>query len=58
MVTKASIQDAKKIKPEELIEALDGLPTENAHCAELAVRTLQAAIGNHLQAPGDLAVSP
>jgi hypothetical protein len=29
-----------------LIEALDGLPGENQHCAELAVITLQNALEN------------
>ena len=32
--------------PEDLIEALDGLPEENHHCAELAVITFQNALGN------------
>ena len=41
-----SLDDASMIKPDELIEALDGLPEESLHCAELAVSTLQNAIFN------------
>lgn len=44
MATNQSIGHARGITPTQLIEALDGLPQENAHCAELAIRTLQAAI--------------
>jgi len=49
MVTQAPLAEASKITPELLIEALGGLPEENAHCAELAVRTLQEAIASCAQ---------
>lgn len=38
------LQEALKIKKEELIEELDGLPPEHLHCAKLAVETLRMAI--------------
>jgi nitrogen fixation NifU-like protein len=46
MVTGVSLDEASEISPEDLLSALDGLPKENVHCAELAVSTLQNAIFN------------
>ena len=46
MVTGKSLEEASEVRPEDLLEALDGLPEENAHCAELAAMTLQNAIFN------------
>ena len=46
MVTGKSLEDADEILPEDLLEALDGLPEENVHCAELAVVTLHNALFN------------
>ena len=42
-----SIESAKKLKPEEIDEALKGLPDDHKHCAELAVRTLRRAIDQY-----------
>jgi nitrogen fixation NifU-like protein len=39
-------EKALLISPQELIAALHGLPEESAHCAELAVNTLRAALRN------------
>jgi nitrogen fixation NifU-like protein len=44
MVQGMSLEEAGKIKPQDLLAALDGLPQESVHCAELAVSTLQEAI--------------
>ncbi|MFC2083080.1 iron-sulfur cluster assembly scaffold protein [Candidatus Bipolaricaulota bacterium] len=44
MVEGLSAEEAKRIKPTDLIEALGGLPQENTHCAKLAVDTLLKAI--------------
>ena len=44
MVQGMSLPEAREIKPQDLIAALDDLPAESAHCAELAVSTLQEAI--------------
>ena len=46
MATGKLLAEAVEILPEHLIEALGGLPDENQHCAELAVITLQNALGN------------
>ena len=46
MVTGKSLAEAVEILPEDLVEALDGLPGQNQHCAELAVITLQNALEN------------
>ena len=47
MVRGMSLEEAGKIRPENLIAALDGLPDESLHCAELAVSTLQEAIAKY-----------
>ena len=39
-----TIDFAEKLKPEEIDNALEGLPEDHKHCAELAVRTLKRAI--------------
>ena len=46
MVTGMSLDEASEVRPEDLLAALDGLPEESAHCAELAVSTLRKAIDN------------
>jgi len=49
LVQGMSLEEAGKITPEGLLEALDGLPEESVHCAELAVNTLREAIANRLR---------
>jgi len=39
-----SIEEALRIKPEDVVEYFEGLPDEHKHCAKLAVMTLTAAI--------------
>jgi nitrogen fixation protein NifU and related proteins len=39
-----TIEEAKRIPGEELMEYLGGLPLENTHCADLAVNTLRGAL--------------
>ena len=39
-----SLEEASEVRPNNLLDALDGLPEDSAHCAELAVSTLQNAI--------------
>jgi len=56
MVQGMSLKEAKRIRPEQLIDALDGLPEESVHCAELAVTTLQKAIGNRPHVGGEASV--
>jgi nitrogen fixation NifU-like protein len=46
LVLGKSLAEASAVLPEDLITALDGLPNESQHCAELAVRTLQNALLN------------
>ena len=46
LVRGMSLEEAGEIRPEDLIAALDGLPEESLHCAELAVSTLREAIAN------------
>ena len=41
-----SLGEASKIRPEDVIAALDGLPEAKVHCAHLAVNTLWQAIDN------------
>jgi len=39
-----TLAEASQITPQDVITALDGLPTDHLHCASLAVNTLRAAI--------------
>ena len=44
MVKGKSIADTMGITKDDLINALDGLPKDNLHCAALAVGTLRKAL--------------
>jgi hypothetical protein len=39
-------EEASEVRSADLLEALDGLPEASAHCAEVAVSTLQNALLN------------
>lgn len=52
MACSKTIKDAEKITPEELISALDGLPQDHLHCAELAVMTLREAVIDAIEGHG------
>ena len=43
-----SLDFAEKLKPEDVDQALKGLPEDHKHCAELAVRTLKRAIKKYI----------
>jgi nitrogen fixation NifU-like protein len=49
MLQGMTLDEASKVKAEDLISVLDGLPEESVHCAELAVDTLQEAMSGHRQ---------
>jgi NifU-like protein involved in Fe-S cluster formation len=44
MVTGMSLRKADEVRAQDLIDALDGLPEDSLHCAELAVSTLREVI--------------
>ena len=46
MVQGMSLKEARRIRPQQLIDALDGLPEASVHCAALAVNTLHEAISD------------
>jgi nitrogen fixation NifU-like protein len=46
MVQSLTVDEAAEIMPKDLLAALDGLPEENEHCADLAVYTLQEALAD------------
>jgi nitrogen fixation NifU-like protein len=46
MVQNMSMEQASEISKEDLLNALNGLPEESLHCAELAVNTLHVAIAS------------
>jgi nitrogen fixation NifU-like protein len=46
MVRGMSLDEARQVEQADLVAALDGLPDESLHCAELAVNTLREAIAN------------
>ena len=43
-----SVTEAQRITQEDILDALGGLPEENAHCALLASNTLREAIKDYL----------
>ncbi len=47
MIIGKSLKFAENLKPEEIDDALHGLPEDHKHCAELAVRTLKNALLNY-----------
>jgi nitrogen fixation NifU-like protein len=49
IVAGISLEDAGRVTPDHLLEALDGLPPNHVHCAELAVSTLGQAIADYRQ---------
>jgi len=44
LIENKSLDDAEKLKAEDIDASLNGLPEDHKHCAELAYRTLQLAI--------------
>jgi nitrogen fixation NifU-like protein len=46
------IEEAYKIKPEDLVEKLGGLPASKIHCSVLGDKALRAAIDDHLAKTG------
>jgi nitrogen fixation NifU-like protein len=47
MVAGMSLKEAEQVTPDDLLTALDGLPPNHVHCAELAVQTLREAIESY-----------
>jgi nitrogen fixation NifU-like protein len=43
-----SVSDAQKITQQDVLDALEGLPEDNLHCALLAASTLKEAIKDYL----------
>jgi nitrogen fixation NifU-like protein len=44
MIQGRTLDKAGALRPLDLLQALDGLPQDSRHCADLAVMTLQQAI--------------
>lgn len=44
-----SVEEAKKITPDIILNALGGLPEDHIHCAKLAADTLAMAIKDYLE---------
>jgi len=47
-----NIEDAYKIKPEDIVQKLEGLPSFKIHCSVLGDKALRAAIDNYLEKTG------
>jgi nitrogen fixation NifU-like protein len=60
MVMGLEVDDAWEIESEDLLEALDGLPEEHIHCADLAVNTLRITLArlNRKQIQGEPKSAP
>ncbi|MCL2139080.1 MAG: iron-sulfur cluster assembly scaffold protein [Treponema sp.] len=52
MIKGMSIEDAYKIRPEDLVEKLGGLPAVKIHCSVLGDKALRAAIDDYLAKTG------
>ena len=48
LVKGKSVSEALRISPQEVLDALEGLPEESEHCAFLAANTLKEAIRDYL----------
>ena len=48
-----AITQAQKISQQDIVIALEGLPEESEHCAQLAANSLKAAINNYFELQGD-----
>jgi nitrogen fixation protein NifU and related proteins len=48
LVKGKTVQEALKISPEDIIVAVEGLPIEHRHCADLASTTLKEALKDYL----------
>lgn len=44
-----SVMEAQKISQQDVLTALDGLPPDSEHCAQLAANTLKEAIKDYLK---------
>ena len=47
LIENKSLDDAERLKSEDIDAALNGLPEDHKHCAELAIRTLKRAIDDY-----------
>ncbi|MBY9014226.1 MAG: iron-sulfur cluster assembly scaffold protein [Candidatus Lokiarchaeota archaeon] len=47
LIENKSLDDAEKLRAEDIDAALKGLPDNHKHCAELAIRTLKRAIEDY-----------
>lgn len=47
IITEKSIDYAKNLKPDYLISALNGIPPDEIHCINLALKTLKNAINKY-----------
>jgi nitrogen fixation NifU-like protein len=52
MIKGMKLEDAYKIKPEDLVEKLGGLPSFKIHCSVLGDKALRAAIDDYLAKTG------
>ena len=48
MITGKDVMEAAKISQADILEALDGLPEANEHCALLAADTIKAAVRDYI----------
>ena len=48
-----AIEEALRIRPEDVVEYFEGLPDEHKHCAKLAVMTLTAAVEKYQSEAGE-----
>jgi nitrogen fixation NifU-like protein len=47
LITSKTLEYAEKLTPEDIDKAVDGLPDDHKHCADLSIRTLRRAIAKY-----------
>ncbi|VFU13686.1 NifU-like protein (fragment) [anaerobic digester metagenome] len=47
IATNRTVEEALKIKPEDILDELGGLPEDHVHCAVLAAHTLNQALKDY-----------
>jgi nitrogen fixation NifU-like protein len=53
MIKGRTVEEAAKLTNSEVVEELDGLPTEKIHCSVLAAQAIGAAIEDYHKRKGD-----
>jgi nitrogen fixation NifU-like protein len=51
LITQKTLHQALNLSPQDIIDALEGLPKGHNHCADLAIKTLQKTLEARFDEP-------